>query len=107
VDHLPDAGSKALAWTAFFILLPVALLGSNMFARWLGVYRGTVTASPPAGPVSGHAAAGAAPAATAAPATQVVSAERHLPVPVVLAYGALAASTLVLVLLTALGAGEG
>jgi hypothetical protein len=33
-----------------------------------------------------------------------VPAERHLPVPVVLAHGALAATTLVLVLLAALGA---
>ncbi|HEY7012483.1 MAG TPA: hypothetical protein VH480_07005 [Streptosporangiaceae bacterium] len=79
------AHSKALAWTAFVILLPVALLGFTMFFRWIGVYRATPAAVP----------------ATAS--TEVVPAERHLPVPVVLAHGALAATTLVLVLLAALG----
>lgn len=29
------AGGEALAWTAFVVLLPVALLGFTMFARWL------------------------------------------------------------------------
>src|SRR5947199_9290970 len=35
------AHTKALAWVAFVILLPVALLGFTMFFRWIGVYRGT------------------------------------------------------------------
>jgi hypothetical protein len=79
------AHTKALAWAAFVILLPVALLGFTMFFRWIGVYR-------------------AAPAAVpAAASTEVVPAGRHLPVPVVLAHGALAATMLVLVLLAALG----
>src|SRR5947207_8299297 len=39
---------QALAWAALIILLPVALLGFTMFARWIGVYRGTGTTSPPA-----------------------------------------------------------
>jgi uncharacterized membrane protein len=71
----------ALAWAAFVILLPVALLGFTMFFRWIGVYRAT----------------------PAAASTDVVPAERHLPVPVVLAHGALAATTLVLVLPAAIG----
>ena len=63
-----------------------------MFFRWIGVYRGTAAPAPaPAG------APAAAPAGDAAPA------ERHLPLPVVLAHGALAATTIVLVLLAALG----
>lgn len=78
------AHSKALAWAAFIILLPVALLGFTMFFRWIGVYRAT-------------------PAAAVSSSTAVVPAERHLPVPVVLAHGALAATTLVLVLLAAIG----
>jgi hypothetical protein len=78
------AHSKALAWAAFIILLPVALLGFTMFFRWIAVYRAT-------------------PAAAVSSSTEVVPAERHLPVPVVLAHGALAATTLVLVLLAALG----
>ena len=79
------AHTKALAWIAFVILVPVALLGFTMFFRWIGVHRGTAAPVP-------------APARVGAPA------ERHLPVPVVLAHGALAATTLVLVLLAALGA---
>jgi hypothetical protein len=49
-------------------------------------------------------AAGGVRTATAA-ATETVPAERHLPVAVVLAHGLLAATTLVLVLLTAIGIG--
>jgi hypothetical protein len=79
------AHAKALAWAAFVILLPVALLGFTMFFRWIGVYRATPATVP------------------AAASTDVVPAERHLPVPVVLAHGALAATMLVLVLLAALG----
>jgi hypothetical protein len=84
------AGTKALAWAAFIILLPVALLGFTMFARWLGVYRARPAV-----------AASAGPGAMAAPHTG--AAERHFPVWVVVAHGVLAATTLVLVLLTALG----
>jgi hypothetical protein len=80
------AHTKALAWTAFIILLPVALLGFTMFFRWIGVYRATPAPVP------------------AATSTDAVPAERHLPIPVVLAHGALAATTLVLVLLAAIGA---
>jgi hypothetical protein len=77
--------AKALAWAGFIILLPVALLGFTMFFRWIGVYRATPAPVP------------------AATSTDVVPAERHLPVPVVLAHGALAATTLILVLLAAIG----
>jgi hypothetical protein len=97
-----------LAWAAFIILLPVALLGFTMFARWIGVYRGAGggngrTAAAP----GGHTAPGVARTATAtsAPATEAVPAERHLPVGVVVGHGLLAATTLVLVLLTAIGVG--
>jgi hypothetical protein len=100
------ADKTALAWAAFIILLPVALLGFTMFARWLGVYRGAgggnggAAAAP-----AGRMAPGAARTATAAPPTEAVPAERHLPVTVVVAHGLLAATTLVLVLLTAIGIG--
>src|SRR5581483_605327 len=33
------ASTKALAWIAFVLLVPVALLGFTMFARWLPGYR--------------------------------------------------------------------
>ncbi|MCM6772712.1 hypothetical protein NDR87_06395 [Nocardia sp. CDC159] len=71
--------STALAWTAFALLLPVALLGFFMFFRWLPTYRG-------------RAAGAEGPA------------ERHFPLPAVAAHGIFAVATVVLVLLTALGA---
>ncbi|MET8563869.1 hypothetical protein ABZV75_26090 [Streptomyces flaveolus] len=83
---------SALAWTAFGLLLPVALLGFVMLARWIPVHRE-------------RAAAGAAAAAGGPGAGGTVPAERHFPVPVVIAHGLLAVVTLVLVLLTALGIG--
>lgn len=100
--------SKALAWAGFIILLPVALLGFTMFARWIGVYRSAAGAAPnPGSTSSGRTPAGTAPTATAAPATAdaTLPAERHLPVPVVTAHGLLAVTTLVLVLLAAIGVG--
>jgi hypothetical protein len=68
-------GTGALAWTAFVVLLPVALLGFIMFTRWLTARRATTP-------------------------------ESRFPVPVVFGHGLLAAVTLVLVLLTALGVGD-
>ncbi|MER6979837.1 hypothetical protein [Streptomyces carpinensis] len=84
---------NALAWTAFGLLLPVALLGFVMLARWIPVHRDRATA------------AAAPAAATASGAVGAVPAERHFPLPVVLAHGLFAVVTLVLVLLTALGIG--
>ena len=68
------AGSGALAWIAFVVLLPVALLGFTMFARWLSSRR-------------------------------TAAVESHFSLPLVLGHGLFAATTLVLVLLTALGIG--
>jgi hypothetical protein len=77
----------ALAWSAFGLLLPVALLGFVMLARWIPVHRDRA----------------AAPAGEAGPGAP---AERHFPVPVVAGHGIAAVVTLVLVLLTALGVGD-
>jgi uncharacterized protein YneF (UPF0154 family) len=79
--------TDALAWVAFVLLLPVALLGFTMLARWIPVRRAASATAP-------------GPDATAAPA------ERHFPVPVVAAHGLFAVATLVLVLLTALDVGS-
>lgn len=68
------ADTKALAWTAFVLMVPVALLGFLMLARWIPTYR--------------SASAEAVP-------------ERHFPVPVVAGHGLFAVATVVLVLLTA------
>ena len=68
-------GRTALAWVAFVVLLPVALLGFTMLARWIPARR----------------------AGTAA--------ESRFPVPVVVGHGLFAATTLVLALLAAAGVG--
>ncbi|MFH8804558.1 hypothetical protein ACH4F6_34190 [Streptomyces sp. NPDC017936] len=86
------AGTSALAWASFGLLLPVALLGFMMLARWIPVHRD-------------RAAVGAPAAPTAPGAGGTVLAERHFPVAVVLAHGLFAVATLVLVLLAALGIG--
>ena len=71
IGYLLDGGDT-LAWLAFGLLLPVALLGFVMFARWLPARRGS-------------------------------AAESGFPLAVVLGHGLFAATTLVLVFLTALG----
>jgi hypothetical protein len=70
--------SDALAWIAFVLLLVVALIGFTMLATWLAQRRGAAKADAP---------------------------EQRFPVPVVGLHGVLAAATLVLVLLTAVGVG--
>ncbi|RKN45547.1 hypothetical protein [Streptomyces hoynatensis] len=78
---------RGVAWTAFLLLVPVAVLGFAMLARWIPLYRaGTAAAPAEDGP--------------AAPA------ERHFPVAVVAVHGLLAVTTLTLVFLSALGVGS-
>lgn len=79
------ADKKALAWIAFVLLLIVASLGFTMFAIWLGRRRGR--------------------GAVAEAVSPTTPAEQHFPVPIVGLHGLLAATTLVLVLLTAIGVG--
>jgi hypothetical protein len=81
--------SDALAWIAFILLAIVALLGFSMLAIWLRQ--------------RSHEPVVATPAATG---TDGGPAERRFPVPIVAAHGVLAATTLVLVLLVALGVGD-
>jgi hypothetical protein len=71
------ADSDAVAWIAFALLVPVALLGLTMYIRWR---------------TTGRTAGDAVP-------------ESHLPLPVVAGHGLFAVTTVVLVLLTALGVG--
>ncbi|GLW25235.1 hypothetical protein Mame01_52770 [Microbispora amethystogenes] len=84
------AGIDALAWVALVLLVPVALLGFAMFARWIPAYRSRTAVA------GGPGATG-----TAGPA------ERHFPVVIVAGHGLLAVVTVVLVLLTALGMSGG
>jgi hypothetical protein len=81
IVYLVSDESAGLAWTAFVILIVVALLGFTMFARWLAGRRST--------------AAGLGTSAA-------VAAEQRFPVPVVVIHGLVGAVTLVLVLITAL-----
>jgi manganese efflux pump family protein len=73
--------SDTLAWIAFVLLLVVALLGFTMFAIWLSQRR------------PGGAGGSEKPA------------EQNFPIPIVGLHGLLAATTLVLVFLTAVGVG--
>lgn len=94
--------SKAVGWTAFVLLAIVALLGFTMLARWIPTYRAARSGSTAPG-----ATDGATGGRTMTQQRTAVSgpAERHFPVPVVIAHGVLAATTLVLVVLTMAGVG--
>jgi hypothetical protein len=72
------AGTDALAWVAFVLLVPVAVLGFTMLARWWAG-RGQIAEQP--------------------------ASEQRFPIPVIAGHGVFAVSTVVLVLLTALGIG--
>jgi hypothetical protein len=88
------ADKDALGWTALGLLAVVALLGFTMFALWVPTFR------------AAHARAGTAPAPAAEPAAPAAApAERHFPVLIVAGHGLLAATTLVLVILTMAGVG--
>jgi hypothetical protein len=78
---------ERLAWAAAAVLGAVAVLGLTMAARWIRVYRAYDDPGP------------SITRTTAAPP------ERRFPLPVVVAHGIMALITLILVLLTALGAG--
>jgi hypothetical protein len=79
------ADKDVLAWLAFAALLVVAALGFTMFAIWLRRRR--------------------ARGAVAEAVTPGTPAEQHFPVAIVGLHGVLAATTLVLVFLTAVGVG--
>ncbi|MGN6275271.1 MAG: hypothetical protein ACTHNP_04975 [Solirubrobacterales bacterium] len=85
--------SDVLAWIAFVLLLVVALMGFTMLAIWLR------QRSAPAAPAPADATASAATLPSK-------PAEQRFPVPIVGAHGVLAATTLVLVFLTAIGVGS-
>src|SRR2546429_1145911 len=52
--------AKALAWTAFIVMVPVAVLGFAMLARWIPTYRARTAVAAGAGgpPAAGGGAAG-------------------------------------------------
>ena len=83
---------SGLAWAAVAILVAIALLGFTMFARWIPVYRTPVAAGGPQDEMF---------------PVKEMPAEGNFPLVIVLAHGTFAVSTLVLVVLTALGFGGG
>ncbi|WP_430331144.1 hypothetical protein [Rhodococcus sp. ACT016] len=85
------ADKDALAWIAFVLLVPVALLGFTMLARWIPTYRANAAVGAGSDlPTPGESG----------------PAEKHFPVAVVAGHGVFAVVTVVLVLLTALGVGS-
>ena len=80
---------EALAWASVGILIAIAMLGFAMFARWIPVYRTPIAVGGPRRPM---------PPVEDMPAG-------NFPLITVLAHGTFAVSTLVLVVLTALGIG--
>jgi hypothetical protein len=82
---------RGIAWVAFALLLVVATLGFTMLALWL--QRRQAGASATAGGAGAAVGEGSVPA------------EQHFPIAIVGAHGLVAATTLVLVLLTALKVG--
>jgi hypothetical protein len=85
--------TDALAWAAFILLLPVALLGFTMLVRWIPSYRAHTDME------------ATVPGAGVGIGAGQVPAEKHFPVAVVAGHGLFAVVTVVLVLLTALGVG--
>jgi hypothetical protein len=112
-----------LAWVSVVALLIAAALGSTMAARWVAVYRETrtlqlaaaadvaadgqlATSPPSSGSVWERAAStDAGQVATLNPPVDIGPPERNFPLPVVVGHGLFAATTIALVLLTALGVG--
>jgi hypothetical protein len=80
--------TRALAWIAFVLLLVVASLGFGMLALWIQRRQHAPAVAGPASALDGG-----------------MPAEQHFPVPLVALHGLVAATTLVLVLLSALKVG--
>ena len=98
----------ALAWAAVGILVAIALLGLTMFARWIPVYRmADDEVSVPMAAMSGGGPAiqQAAQSVPGVGSLRELPAEGSFPLLIVLAHGVFAVSTVVLVVLTALGVG--
>ncbi len=94
-------GSTMLAWIAFADLVLVAIIGLVMVMQWAKDGRAAMAAA------AARATAGANAGTAPADAGGVDLAEQHIPRPPVVLHGIFAVSTVILVLLTALGVGAG
>jgi hypothetical protein len=81
-------GEARVAWATVAVLGAVAVLGLIMATRWIRVYRAFVAPGP------------------SLTRSRVVPPERNFPLPVVVAHGIMAVTTLALVLFSALRAGR-
>jgi hypothetical protein len=97
------ADSRALAWVAFIDLLVVAGIGDILVLRWFKDRRTTAGSAVRTDGGRG-ATRGQATTATSAP-TAPDLAEQRIPLAAVASHGVFAVTTVVLVLLTALGVG--
>jgi hypothetical protein len=84
--------NDAIGWVAFIVLVPVAVLGFTMLARWIPGYRNS-RATAGVGDQRAANTPGESPP------------ERSFPILVVAAHGVLAVATVILVLLTDLHIG--
>jgi hypothetical protein len=104
------SGAARLVWADVAILAIVAVLGLIMAARWIVVYRAyraprmavTATGAHSASASLFSPATGPSGAGRAAHSGAAGPPERHFPLPVVIAHGLFATTTIVLVVLTAL-----
>jgi hypothetical protein len=98
------ADTRALAWVAFIDLVLVAGIGDVLVLRW---FKDRRSAAGSAVKTEGHGTTrGTAATATSAPTARDL-AEQQIPLAAVAAHGVFAVTTIVLVLLTALGVGAG
>ena len=94
------ADKDAIAWAAVIVLGPVAILGFSMLGIWIQQRTRQLVAAGGSGPgeTTSTAASPAVPGAGRPP-------EQHFPVPVVVAHGLLAVTTLTLAILASAGVG--
>jgi hypothetical protein len=96
--------STLLAWIAFADLVLVAIIGLVMVTQWAKDGRAAMAAAA-SGATTGGATTGGDAVAARSTAGEVDLAEQHIPRPPVVLHGIFAVSTVILVLLAALGIG--
>jgi hypothetical protein len=100
------ADQERLAWIAAVAVLLAATLGIFMAVRWLGVYRSTRAARRSLADLKAGRltlVGGPGDISTLELARDLGPPERNFPLPVVIAHGAFAVTTITLILLTVLG----
>lgn len=94
---------KTLCWIAAGDLAVIAALGLTMAVRWVGVYR--TNPGHASGRATMRARPSGIPVGPVTPGDLAVPPERNFPVPLVIAHGIFAITTIALAALTVLGVG--